>query len=177
MLHSFDPFPTLTNSRLTLRKTSHSDCPVIFELRSDPELNKYIERQVPKSIDDAVAFYQRINKEIEFGLSISWAITVESNANMIGSICLWNFSGDGKTAEVGYALLYQYHNQRIMSEAIALVTSYGFDSLKLNKVEAYTQHRNQASKKTLINNGFIHNKVRKDKDCPDNWIYELHKPR
>ena len=50
----FTPFPILTTERLTLRQLSIDDQQNIFALRSDIEINKYLDRQVSKTIEDAI---------------------------------------------------------------------------------------------------------------------------
>src|SRR6266536_220682 len=50
---SFTPFPILITERLTLRQPVISDEQEIFTLRSDSEINKYLDRQVSNTIEDA----------------------------------------------------------------------------------------------------------------------------
>ena len=69
---------------------------------------------------------------------------------MIGTISLWKFSEDKKTAEVGYDLNPVFHNKGIMTEALNCVLKYGFTQLQLDKIEAYTHKENQASRKLLL---------------------------
>jgi ribosomal-protein-alanine N-acetyltransferase len=58
---SFTPFPILTTERLTLRQLSTDDGQNIFALRSDTEINKYLDRQASKTIEDAINFINKIN--------------------------------------------------------------------------------------------------------------------
>ena len=73
---------------------------------------------------------------------------------MIGSICLWNFSKDGKIAETGYDLVPEYQGQGIMSEVLQGVLNLGFSQLELHTIEAYTHRKNLASIKMLKSNNF-----------------------
>ena len=165
MKHSFVPFPTLVTQRLRLRETIDEDHKEIFFLRSDAEVNKYIDRPVPKSMKDVEEFVQMINKGTENGDNINWTIALkEEPTKMIGSICLWNFSEDGKIAEVGYVLHPAFQNKGIMTEAVQCTIEYGFKKLKLDKIEAYTHRDNANSKHMLLKNGF--NLVAHKKDNP-----------
>jgi len=67
----------------------------------------------------------------------------------------------------------KYHRQGIMSEAIALVIDYGFKTLELDYLEAFTHERNQASIHLLLKNHFRHDKSRIDKEYEFNRIYVL----
>ena len=50
---NFKPFPVLKTERLTLRKLASTDDNEIFALRSNENVNKYLDRKPSKSIDDA----------------------------------------------------------------------------------------------------------------------------
>ena len=61
---NFTPFPILTTERLTLRQLSIDDRQKIFALRSDKEINKYLDTQVSKTVEDAINFNNTINDNI-----------------------------------------------------------------------------------------------------------------
>lgn len=136
-------------------------------------MNKYIRREPAKTIQDAEDFIKRITEGIKNGKSINWGITLKGNAKMIGSICLWNFSSDKKIAEIGYDLHPNFQKRGIMDEAVKRVVAFGFETLDLYHIEAFTHRRNEASKKLLVKNNFLYIENRKDKDDPNNIIFEL----
>ena len=88
---SFNPFPVLKTERLTLRQLSIDDDKEIFLLRSDMEVNKYIDRDPCGSIEEARKFIQKITEFVDQNNGIYWAITLENN-NLVGTICMFNFS-------------------------------------------------------------------------------------
>src|SRR5437868_14158701 len=95
---------SLTSDRLILRKLEDSDVTGIFALRSDPQVNRYINRQAPTEIREAKAFMEKVRKGVAAGESYYWAITLKEDPQLIGTICVWNLSADRKTAELGYEL-------------------------------------------------------------------------
>lgn len=173
MTFKFIPFPIITTERLHLRKTTLEDTKVTHFLRSDKEVNKYIDRPIPTTLKDAEDFIQRITLESEIGKSINWSICLKENGQMVGSICLWNFSSDSKIGEVGYALDTKYHNQGIMSEALKAIIDFGFNELALEEIEAYTHRNNESSKRLLTKNQFKLVESKNDKDNLDNVIFSL----
>lgn len=92
---------------------------------------------------------------------------------MIGSISLWNFSDDRQFAEVGYDLHPEFQGKGLMTETLKLVLEFGFERLKLNSIEAYTQNNNQPSIKMLVNNGFVLVEGKTDPSNSDNCIYQI----
>ena len=146
---NFTPFPILKTGRLTLRQLVSSDENEIFALRSNENVNKYLDRQPSKSIDDAKTFIQTINKNIERNDSIYWAITLNGTEKLIGTICLFDFSEDHSKVEIGYELLPDFQGKGIMQEAISKVIHFGFQHIGLNSIEAYTHSENQSSTRLL----------------------------
>ncbi len=151
---NFYPFTNLKTERLKLRKTFSKDLEDILFLRSDQTVNKYIDRPPAQTLKDAEDFLNKISKGLEEGKNVYWTITFKDDDKMIGSICLWNFSQDEKIGEVGFDLKPEFHGQGIMTEALKTVLDFGFKKLKLEKIEAYTHHQNESSKRLLIKNNF-----------------------
>ena len=169
----FTPFPGLTTERLVLRQTTKADCEEILFLRSDKTVNKYIQRATPAHLKDAEAFVNKITKGINNGEIIYWGITLKESAKMIGSICLWNFSSDQKTAETGYDLNPEFQNQGIMSEAMKCVLNFGFINLELEEIEAFTHYENENSKKLLMKNNFRLIEGEKDEGNVNNIVFGI----
>ena len=172
---NFNPFPILKTERLVLRKTNESDLESILFLRSDLSVNKYIDRPPAKSLKDAEDFLVKISNGLEEGKNINWTITLNGSDNMVGSICLWNFSEDQKVGEVGYDLKPNFQGKGIMTEAIKRVIDYGFNNLQLKKIEAYTHHSNESSKKLLVQNNFNLVEGKKDEYNSKNLVFELNR--
>lgn len=146
---NFTPFPVLKTERLTLRQLVSSDANEIFALRSDGNVNKYLDRKPSRSIEDAATFIQTINENIQRNYSIYWAITLNSADKLIGTICLFDFSDDNLKAEIGYELLPGFQGQGIMQEAASKVIDFGNQHLGLNSIVAYTHVENLSSTRLL----------------------------
>lgn len=169
----FNPFPVLTTERLILRKILPGDDKAIYLERSNAIVNKYIARTPPADITEAQAWITRINKSIDEGQNVNWAITLKDSGTFIGLICLWNFSEDRTIAETGYELNPDYHGQGYMNEALSCILNFGFTNLQLSMIEAYTQKGNTNSIALLNKNGFVHDPSRIDEGFPLNAIYTL----
>ena len=170
-------FPILKTQRLTLRQLVDNDNTAIFSLRSDDQINKYIGRPQQHIIDEASAFINKINRMIEQNQSVYWAISLNNNTELIGTICLWNFSEDHLTAELGYELIPRFQGQGIMNEAIHSVIEYAFEKIDLETIVAYPHKDNKSSIKLLEKNGFIWEADKIDEDNLSNLIYSLKRER
>src|SRR5689334_5775031 len=105
MLHKvFTAFPVLATERLTLRQLVIDDEKEIFALRSDGEINKYLDRPKSNTIDDARNFIIKINENVSKNNSLYWAISFTGKNTLVGTICLFSFSNENKKCEIGYEL-------------------------------------------------------------------------
>ena len=170
---NFTPFPEFITQRLRLRELKRTDWKEIVFLRSDKEVNKWVIRPQAKNKIEAWAFIDRISKATKNNQSLYWCINLKDHSEMIGSVSLWNFSKDLKTAEIGYDLNPKYHRKGIMNEAINAILDFGFNTLKFKKIEAYTHRDNEPSKKLLLKNSFKFAINRTDPEDQNNIIFEL----
>jgi len=160
---SFTPFPNLKTERLVLRQLKLEDDNKVRFLRSDEAVNKYIDRPKTVTNEDAQKFIGKINKGINNDEWIYWAITTKDSDQLIGTICIWNFSDENNIAELGFELAPQHQGKGIMKEALLKIIEYGFNNLNLEKLEAYTNEQNIPSLKLLEKNNFVHEKVFEEK--------------
>jgi ribosomal-protein-alanine N-acetyltransferase len=163
---TFTPFPILTTERLTLRQLIINDEQEIFTLRSNGEINKYLDRQIANTIDDARNFINKVNENINTNDSLYWAITLSDKNILIGTICLFGFSDENASCEIGYELLTNFQGQGIMKEAAEKVIDYAFNTIKVQKIEAFFHRDNQSSIKLLEKFSF-RNSNEPDKTNPE----------
>jgi len=169
---NFIPFPILTTKRLTLRQLLESDVEEILSLRSDSEINKYLDRQPAKTLDDALNFIRKTNENIKNSPLKYWAITLTENEKLIGTICLFDFSDELKKCEIGYELLAAYQGHGIMCEATKRIIEYAFLTLGLKSIDAFTHKGNQSSTKLLQKLNFEKTGII-DKTNPDQIVFRL----
>lgn len=169
---AFIPFPILTTERLTLRQLVINDGQEIFTLRSDSEVNKYLDRKKASTIEDARDFIKIINENIDKDDSLYWAITLKDKNKLVGTICLFSFSNENDKCEIGYELLPNFQKQGIMHEAVEKVIDYAFHSIKVKKIDAFFHKDNQNSIKLLKKFSFI-SSTEADMTDPDLINYHL----
>jgi ribosomal-protein-alanine N-acetyltransferase len=163
--------PILKTERLTLRQLVINDDNDIFTLRSDAEINKYLDRPISTTIDDARNF---INKIIENNF-LYWAITLNDKNIFVGTICLFSFSAENDKCEIGYELLTNFQGQGIMKEAAEKVIDYAFNTIKVQKIEAFFHRDNQRSV-NLLEKLMFRNSNELDKVNPELITYYLTMP-
>jgi ribosomal-protein-alanine N-acetyltransferase len=174
LYRTFTPFPILTTERLTLRRLTIADEQDIFTLRSDNEINKYLDRQVSNNIADARNFINTVNANINKNVSLYWAITLTDTNTLVGTICLFGFSDENSKCEIGYELLTNFQGQGIMKEAAQKVIDYAFNTIQVQKIEAFIHRDNHDSIK-LVEKLTFTNSDKPDKTNPELVCFHLNK--
>ena len=151
----FSVFPILNTERLLLRALESTDAEEVFALRSDDNINKYINRHKAQTIDDAYQFIERIKQNTTNNLSLLWVIELKNDHSFAGSILLWNLNAEKDEAEIGYELLPRYHGKGIINEALKAVLDLAFNTLQIATIVAVVQKDNIPSLKVLEKYNFV----------------------
>ncbi|WP_137905727.1 GNAT family N-acetyltransferase [Chryseobacterium sp. 2VB] len=165
----------LETQRIVLRDINESHVDDILRIRSNEVINRFVIRKSPENNYDALQFILTIKEKTKNNQTIYLGISLKDQPNLIGTICLWNFSEDRQKAEIGYELLPDYHRQGIMSEALKTVLDFGFNELHLQDIVAITNKFNESSKGLLLKHHFILQEGKQDEGFPDNIIFRLQK--
>lgn len=165
----------LHTSRLLLRRLKETDEDFIYSLRSNEQVNQFLDRAPSKNIEEARAFIKKINDGIAENKSYYWGIVLRESGTMIGTICVWNLSADRKSAELGYELHPDHQGKGYMDEAMKEVIGFAFRS-GFTCLKAYTHKDNLGSTKLLLKHGFVHDEEKKDPENAYNMIFALAKP-
>lgn len=134
---------TLQTKRLILRPIAIRDRYEIYYLRTDSDINRFVERPATNTIEDAEDFVRKVRDGTTNNEHVYWGIQLIETPTLIGTICLWNYSADRKTAEIGFELHPEFQGKGLMNEAVKSVISYGFDDVNLEEIYAVTHKNNR----------------------------------
>jgi ribosomal-protein-alanine N-acetyltransferase len=171
MNYNFTPFPVLETARLTLRVLDLDDAKAIFGLRTNKEVNEFIDRKTPRNLSEARAFIDRISTLAEKSKGIFWVLSSKSSHQLMGTIGLRNFEDEENYAEIGYEIDPIYQQKGFMSEAFKAVLNFGFNELELKTIEAFTHKDNDASIALLEQQKFVLHPDRRDEGFENNRSY------
>lgn len=152
---NFTPFPNLATNRLILRQLSENDSQEVFSLRTDKRVNKYLDRQIQRNSNEVIEFIKNINKSIHENKSVYWAICLKDENEFVGTICLFSFSEENRTAEIGYELHPNFQKKGIMNESLNAVIEFALSILNLDSIDAFVHENNDSSIKLLEKNNFV----------------------
>lgn len=126
--------PTLTTERLILRPIMTTDASDMFEYAKRPYIGPNAGWHPHHSIDETKLIIQMfLDSARKTGLGV-FAIVLKTNMKMIGTIEIYNRI-QGFKAELGYCLNDEYWGKGYIVEAAQAVLKWGFEDLKLARIE------------------------------------------
>lgn len=149
------PFPVITTERLHLRAATPADAKDMLLYLSDPEVMEYTGMEPFQTTEDVLDEIRWYRSLVEEGSGIRWGITHKETGKMIGSCGFHNREPKHFRAEIGYELSREYWGKGIASEALQAVVRYGFDHLRLERIEALIEPENEPSLRLVEKNGFL----------------------
>jgi len=143
-------FPYIDLS-VSFRLMIDADVELLFKIRSNPDVIKYVDGTLLKQISEAHSFIEKINNSLD---AIRFVIEVEGEA--VGTVGLYHIDFVHCFASVGYDLLPEYWGKGLGTKLIEKFTDYILINTFLNRVEAQTHPDNLSSAKVLRKAGFIY---------------------
>lgn len=139
----------LTTERLRLRPLQVEDAPHIVELAGNVEVAKMtLNIPHPYPAESAMDFIKATGKNRDAGTGYTFAIARKADDTYMGTIGI-HPTIKHLRAEVGYWMGVPYWGQGYMTEALKRIIQFGFDDLKLNRVQASYRVDNPASGRVM----------------------------
>lgn len=140
----------LATSRLRLRPWRTSDLEPFAAINADSVVMRYFPSTLTRSESDELA--QRIMAHFdEHGYGF-WAVDVLDGPEFIGFVGLQNgppYLPFAPAVEIGWRLAAAHHGHGYATEAASAALAYGFDTLVLDEIVAYTGPNNAPSRNVM----------------------------
>lgn len=147
--------PIIETNRLILRKVTQDDARDMFSYLSDSEVVKHMglePYQTVEAVHEEIEWYHSILKE---QTGIRWGITLKNTDRVIGSCGFLNRKAKHFRTEVGFELNKEYWGKGVAREALEAVVKYGFEHMKLERIEALIEPENISSQSLVEKIGFL----------------------
>jgi RimJ/RimL family protein N-acetyltransferase len=164
---------------LVLREIVRDDIPLIHELNSIPEVDKYNTLGLPENITETEKLILPIILDQHVIPRPRYVYLIQDRAhNFVGLIGIVMEKQQYSSAELWYKLHTTYWNRGYASESVKCILDFCFGELKLHRVIAGCATENMASIKVLEKNGFVkeahHRKILPIRgEWKDNYEYSI----
>ena len=160
----------IKGKNISLRIVTLEDCNEIYlSWLKDKEINKYLEtRWQEQSIDSIKAFVLNILNSSD---SYLFAIILNITGKHIGNIKIGPINKNHSYADVSYFIGEKTAwGKGYATEAIGLVTDFGFDKLALHRLQAGLYEKNVSSERCLEKSGYkLEGIMRKQLKSDNGW--------
>jgi len=166
----------LSGRKIILRKLTFADADAITAHIKDKDIIRWLgEVPYPYFKKYAVQFIHSRQNERRSGKTFTFGISAKEKDEIIGVIDLSDLDWDDKKAEMGYWIGKRFWGKGYMTEAIDLLTRFGFGELNLHKIYARVFEGNLASMKTLEKNNFKREGILRDEAYKNRkWLDEYY---
>ena len=153
-------FKTLETPRLHLEAPDVKYAIDVYEYSKDKEFCKFITAKPAIHIDESVQFLEYLIQENTDRNRAYWVVVDKKKNKAVGTMgFIFSLPIQSKLLEFGYGLSRLYWGTGIFQEAAKEVLKFGFDTLKIEKVQVFTRADNIASIKGVQKVGFVQEAV------------------
>lgn len=150
----------LETERLIIRPFKLGDEEAMFELNSNPIVQKYTGDVLVKTIEQAKdILHNVVLKDYEKHGYGRLAVIYKPDNKLIGFTGIKYLPETGGESDIGYRFLPEYWGKGIATESSKISLKFGFDTIKLNKIIGFTEIENGASTHILEKLGFKITKI------------------
>ncbi len=147
----------ITTDRLTLRPAVDADRDAIAELNADPRVGAWLGGA--RSRVESDAFVDRVQAhDAEHGFGF-WVVERKADGRVIGMTGVWWVPPEmamPDTVEIGWRFIPDAWGQGYATEAARAALEYGFSTLGLPEIIAFTARTNLASQAVMQRVGMVH---------------------
>lgn len=141
--------PILDTARLYLRKMNKTDSADMYEYSCREDVTRYLLWSPHPSEAYTAKYLAYLQSRYRAGDFYDWAVVVRETDKMIGTCGFTRLNIDSNSAEIGYVLNPEYWGYGFAPEAVRAVMRFGFNELRLNRIEAKYMVGNERSVRVM----------------------------
>lgn len=164
----------IETERLLLRELLPSDDNGMFELDSDPDVQRYLGNKPIKTLEEArqtIAFIRQ--QYLENGIG-RWAVVEKETNDFVGwaglKLVRERINNHIIFHDLGYRLIRRYWGCGYATESAKASLDYGFEQLKLKEIYGMAEVNNAASRRVLEKVGLKLIESFDLEGVPHNWF-------
>jgi [ribosomal protein S5]-alanine N-acetyltransferase len=149
----FSETPKLETDMVRFRRITFDDASDMFEYASEEDVAKFVTWPAHKTLDDSKQFITSIIERYSMNQVAPWGVALKDSNKLIGTCDFVHWYPNHGRAVIGYVLGKKYWGRGIITNAVKEMINFGFESMKLNRIEARCKIENIGSEKVMIKNG------------------------
>lgn len=156
MVNPYAKFPYIVTDKIILRKIEETDIDGLFEIYNNENVFTYIPGDIKKNkvtVQNMIGHFERdFNKRKGIFLGIS---LVQAPNEIVGIAELFEYDAKVNMITIGYRLNERYWGQGIATQAVKALVDYLFNTIGINRIQAFVMPANDKSQRVLQKNNFV----------------------
>lgn len=154
---------TIQTKRLLLRKYAVTDAAAVFtNWASDPSVQIPLNEPVYETLESVEKLLREYIDSFETTGKYRWALVSKESGECIGLISYFLVDTNNDFAEIEYGIGKKYWGQGLTTEAVEAVIEFGFEQMKLHKVQITCKEYNKASQRVIEKCGLTYEGTLRD---------------
>lgn len=151
----FSEFPSIETSEISLRKIEKSDLDNLYSIYSNKNLFKYRPSEAKKNKSTVENMISHFERDFNKRKTIFLGICLNEDLNkIIGVAEIFDFDAKVNMVTIGYTLNEDYFGKGIATKTVKVLLDYLFNTIQVNRIQAYVMPNNIKSKNVLERNHF-----------------------
>lgn len=153
----FSKMPTLETERLILRPMQMFDAFDMYEYSRMPKTSQFLTWNPHSDIEYTKNYLAFVINKCRAGEFYDWAVVLKGEEEkMIGTCGFSKIDFSNDVGEIGYVINPDFHGRGYATEAAKRIIDFGFNILKLHRIEAKYIIGNDASLAVMKKCGLIY---------------------
>lgn len=156
MGNPYKEFPKIVTDKVILRKIEENDVDGLFEIYSNEKVFTYIPGEVKKNkatVQNMIGHFERdFHKKKEIFLGIYLA---EAPDEIVGVAEMFEYDDKVNMITIGYRFNERYWGKGIATQTVRAMVDHLFNTIGINRIQAFVMPANENSQKVLRNNNFV----------------------
>lgn len=149
VFRTFSKMPVLQTERLTLRKLTPRDAQDMFDYAHRADVTRYLTWSPHPDVRYSREYLEYLQGRYAGGMYYDWGVIDRSTGKMIGTCGFTSFNCTHDKAEIGYVLHPDYWGKGLAAEAVKKILDFGFEKLRLHRIEAKFMKENARSLRVM----------------------------
>lgn len=149
VFRTFSKMPVLQTERLTLRKLTPRDAQDMFDYAHRADVTRYLTWSPHPDVRYSREYLEYLQGRYAGGMYYDWGVIDRSTGKMIGTCGFTSFNCTHDKAEIGYVLHPDYWGKGLAAEAVKKILDFGFEKLRLHRIEAKFMKENDRSLRVM----------------------------
>lgn len=152
----YKQFPQIITDKVILRKIEETDIDGLFEIYSNEKVFTYIPGDVKKNkatVQNMIGHFERdFHKKKEIFLGI---FPAEASDEIVGVAEMFDYDDKVNMITIGYRINERYWGEGIATQTVRAMVDYLFNTIGINRIQAFVMPANERSQKVLLGNNFV----------------------